>query len=391
MGRFDAGRVLETGTVLAVLTVSLVVTGVLLSPTLTAGIPRYTYFQTAYGNALYAAHVATGTALVAYALWHLTPWSHQFSRKSNVSALGQAVSYVLLAIVALEAYTGVVLWFRLYDLVGKRQAVAIHLGGTAAILAPFVWHLSRGVNVWLERRQAARFALAAASAKGKVDIARDAQGRVSRRRFVRLAAVAAGAFAVASLVGRFATHQVMAWRLNFVGDAPDLTKENWRLRVTGAVARPIELTYDDLLAFPRLTMEITHRCVEGWTYTDEFTGVPLRRVVERAGGLLPGAAQFVFKSPEVSKQRIGRGRKYTSNFPVEDGLHEDVLLVFQVAGEDLPKIHGGPVRIMTPRKWGYKACKWLTEVEVTPDAHYRGYWETLGYNNDGDYPGPIFE
>jgi DMSO/TMAO reductase YedYZ molybdopterin-dependent catalytic subunit len=46
---------------------------------------------------------------------------------------------------------------------------------------------------------------------------------------------------------------------------------------------------------------------------------------------------------------------------------------------------------MTPRKWGFKACKWLTEIEVSGDSGYRGYWERARYNNDGDYPGPIWE
>jgi len=113
-------------------------------------------------------------------------------------------------------------------------------------------------------------------------------------------------------------------------------------------------------------------------------------VIEAAGGIQQGARTMILKSPEVSTHYLTRGQQYTTNFPVEDGLHDDVLLVHLAHGEDLPPIHGFPVRLMTPRKWGYKACKWLTEIELVADASHRGYWERAGYHNDGDYPGPIF-
>jgi DMSO/TMAO reductase YedYZ molybdopterin-dependent catalytic subunit len=42
-------------------------------------------------------------------------------------------------------------------------------------------------------------------------------------------------------------------------------------------------------------------------------------------------------------------------------------------------------------KWGYKWVKWVTKIELSDDAEYRGFWEERGYNNGGDIDGPIFE
>ncbi len=42
-------------------------------------------------------------------------------------------------------------------------------------------------------------------------------------------------------------------------------------------------------------------------------------------------------------------------------------------------------------KWGYKWARWVTEIELSDDPNFRGYWESRGFSHSGDYPGPLFE
>lgn len=384
----NVARTLETGSILGILVVALAATGLLLSPTLSQQLPSLRYVQAAWNFTLYVAHLACAALLVAFTAWHLVPLGHSFRRKRSIPLALQVASYSLLALILVEIVTGIVLYLRVYDVLDKRTAVLVHLGTTFAILIPFLYHASRGLRVWRDRRAARLAALVAADARGKGEQAQAAQDKVTRRMFLRLAAYAGAGVALAAAFGRFTAGQVAAWRLNFVGDTPPLDKTTYRLRVTGLVGTPRDFTFEDLQRFPTETTRFTHRCVEGWTYTDDWTGTRLSHVLEAAGGATPAARQLIFKSPEVSKQRHRRGVQYTTNFPATD--LDDVWLIWKVGGADLPPEHGAPVRLMSPRKWGYKACKWLTEIEATADAEYRGYWEGLGYHNDGDYPGPIF-
>lgn len=385
----NVGRSLETGAILGVLTVGLAITGLLLSPTVLAafGLPAATEGR---GNALYVTHLALSALLVAFTLWHLVPLTQQLARKAGVGFGQRAASWTLLALVGVEVATGFALWRRVYVPLGKAVNVYVHLAVALVILAPLAVHALRGGRVWLARRAARRAALAGALERGRAQEALAQQSGVTRRLFLRLGAYALAGVALAYAFGSSARQEIEEWRLNSIGRTPQITKESYRLKITGLVNKPITLTWDDLMRMRQVELAFTHRCVEGWTYSDTFVGVPLQDVIAAAGGYKAGARMLIFKSPETSRDFRTYGQQYTTSFPSEDGLRDDMLLVHKAHGEDLPPEHGFPMRLMTPSKWGYKACKWLTEIEVSADARYRGYWERLGYHPDGDYPGRIF-
>lgn len=374
------GRILETGSILGMLTVILAATGLFLSPTLGLG----------GGNAAYVAHMVAAVLLVAFIGWHLWPMTYSLLKKAGQKTWMRVMSFTLLGLLVVEIVTGYVLWAHDYSILPKAPTVFVHLGTTGLLVLPLLIHTIRGVSVWNKRRFARMTAVAAADGVGRGVQARDQRSAMSRRTFVRFVAYGTAGVALAVAFGRAASNQVKGWRLNSVGAIPNLTKENYRLKISGLVNNPVELSFTDLISMRARTQVITHHCVEGWTYTDTFTGVPLKDVLQRAGGVKSNGRMLVFKSPEVSRQPWAFGRKYTSSFPVQQRALDESLLVFEVAGEDLPAAHGYPVRLMTPTKWGYKACKWCVEIEVLEDASYRGYWEDGGYHPVGDYPGPIF-
>jgi DMSO/TMAO reductase YedYZ molybdopterin-dependent catalytic subunit len=59
-------------------------------------------------------------------------------------------------------------------------------------------------------------------------------------------------------------------------------------------------------------------------------------------------------------------------------------------GIPVPEERGYPFVLVAQDKWGYKWIKWVVKIEVSNDQSFRGYWESRGYNNDGDKSGPVF-
>ena len=68
---------------------------------------------------------------------------------------------------------------------------------------------------------------------------------------------------------------------------------NWRLPVTGLVQRPRELSLDEIKSLPARTQITAHVCEQGWSAIGEWTGAPLQRLLEAAGGVLPAARYVV--------------------------------------------------------------------------------------------------
>ncbi len=52
---------------------------------------------------------------------------------------------------------------------------------------------------------------------------------------------------------------------------------------------------------------------------------------------------------------------------------------------------GFPFQLVAEQKWGYKWIKWITKIELSDNTNYKGFWENVGYNNNGDLSGSKFE
>jgi DMSO/TMAO reductase YedYZ molybdopterin-dependent catalytic subunit len=59
-------------------------------------------------------------------------------------------------------------------------------------------------------------------------------------------------------------------------------------------------------------------------------------------------------------------------------------MAYKMNGVDLPAERGFPFQLVAEDKWGYKWAKWITEIELSDDEGFRGYWESRGYSRTGD-------
>ncbi|UCH88216.1 MAG: molybdopterin-dependent oxidoreductase [Thermoplasmata archaeon] len=157
-----------------------------------------------------------------------------------------------------------------------------------------------------------------------------------------------------------------------IGPSPEIDIEYWKLKITGLVENPINLTYDNITSFPDTSAVVTLKCVSGPYGTAEWTGVKLNYILNLAG-IKPGAKEVIFYAEDG----------FSSSLTVEDAKADDVILAYVMNGETLPVDHGYPLRLVVPGKYGYKWVKWITEIEVV-DYDYKGYWESRGWDDDAD-------
>jgi DMSO/TMAO reductase YedYZ molybdopterin-dependent catalytic subunit len=166
-------------------------------------------------------------------------------------------------------------------------------------------------------------------------------------------------------IGRFRIYSV-------TGELPHRSQDRYRLRVTGLVDRSLELTYDDLRAMRPTSLTRDFQCVTGWrVYHVGWKGVRLADVLDRAG-VRGGAKALRFHSFD---------HDYTESLTLGQARRHDVLVAYELEGQELSDAHGGPVRLYVAPMYGYKSLKWLDHIEVT-DKVVEGYWEQAGHDVD---------
>jgi DMSO/TMAO reductase YedYZ molybdopterin-dependent catalytic subunit len=146
----------------------------------------------------------------------------------------------------------------------------------------------------------------------------------------------------------------------------------YRLAVTGNVARELTLTTDDLKSRPRTHLTADFQCVTGWRVRNvKWEGVRLADLLDEAGA----------DSDQHAVQFVSYDGTYTESLTMDEARRPDVLVVDTLDGDPIGRSHGGPVRLLVAPMYGYKSCKWLSEIRVTPRV-IPGYWERLGYDQE---------
>lgn len=137
---------------------------------------------------------------------------------------------------------------------------------------------------------------------------------------------------------------------------------DWRLIVEGSVARPRGFSLEELQRMPSRTQITRHTCEEGWSAIAQWTGVPLRTVLEAAG--LRSTARYV---------QYYAYDGWVDGIDMIDALHPQTILAYGMNGRDLPISHGAPIRLRVEKQLGYKSMKFLRRIVVTDhfDDHGR--------------------
>ena len=160
---------------------------------------------------------------------------------------------------------------------------------------------------------------------------------------------------------------------------PSVSLEDWRLKITGAVAQPLTLTFEDILAAPQQDFYLTMECIGNPAGGNlignaQWTGTSLQTFLKRVG-VKPEATEFILHGAD----------DYETTLPVAEVMRPEVQLVHRMNGEPLTQAHGYPLRILIPGHFGQKQPKWLVGIEAIT-TRKRGFWERQGWSNTAEIP-----
>jgi len=175
-------------------------------------------------------------------------------------------------------------------------------------------------------------------------------------------------------------HEVKNWPVLDLGETPDVSTDTWKLEIGGHVENPVTLSWSDFLALPQVDDVSDFHCVTTWSrYDNRWRGVKFRTIAEL---VIPKPdAKFVLTTG--SDFMPGSFIPYTTNLPLDRAMDDDVLLVHTWEGKPLPREHGGPCRMITPKLYAWKGAKWIRKIEFLPEDK-KGFWEIRGYSNSAE-------
>jgi DMSO/TMAO reductase YedYZ molybdopterin-dependent catalytic subunit len=174
----------------------------------------------------------------------------------------------------------------------------------------------------------------------------------------------------------FTTPNDTFYRVDTSLQPPQISVDDWTLRIHGMVDKEMTLSFKDLVNRPLLEQRITMTCVSNEVGGDlvssaDWVGVSLRDLLMEAG-VRPGADQI------LSTATGG----YSAGTPTDVVMEADrgAMLAVNMNGQPLPVVHGFPVRMIVPGIYGFaSATKWITDIELTTFAAKRAYWIPRGY------------
>jgi len=187
-------------------------------------------------------------------------------------------------------------------------------------------------------------------------------------------------------------------------DIPDVDPSTFRLSVGGHVRTPLELSLDALRAMPSRTLAVTMECAgNGRALLDprpvsqpwllgavgnaEWTGVPVREVLARAG-VQDDAVEVLFTGADRGVEG-DEEQTYERSLPLDEAIRgDDVLLAHEMNREPLLPQHGSPLRLVVPGWYGMTSVKWLERITVLTEP-FDGYQNARAYRmrQDPDDPG----
>jgi DMSO/TMAO reductase YedYZ molybdopterin-dependent catalytic subunit len=168
-------------------------------------------------------------------------------------------------------------------------------------------------------------------------------------------------------------HLVRGWPVLDLGEQPEISRNDWRLTIDGAVEHPAIWSWEAFLRQPQTESVSDIHCVTTWSrYDNHWTGVATRDLLDA-----------VSPKPEARFVVLHSYDEYTTNLTLEDFASPDALLACSWEGAALTREHGGPVRLIVPHLYFWKSAKWLQRIEFRARDE-RGLWEVNGYHNRGD-------
>jgi len=157
--------------------------------------------------------------------------------------------------------------------------------------------------------------------------------------------------------------------------------KSYQIKISGLVENERNYTYNEVISQNKHYKKVvTLNCVEGWSATILWEGVLVKDLIAKSG-VLAGAKVIIFHAYDG----------YTTSLPLEYIVNNNIILAHKMNEINVTPERGFPFELVAESKWGYKWIKWVTEIELSDDVNYQGYWESRGYSSDGDLDKHLFQ
>ena len=174
---------------------------------------------------------------------------------------------------------------------------------------------------------------------------------------------------------------VKEFRDNSIHGPMNVDVNNYQLKIFGLVQNPQSFSYSDVISKNTLYKKvITLNCVEGWSLDILWEGPLVRDLIQQAGPT-EGAKVVIFYAYDG----------YSTSLPLDYIMNNDIIMAYKMNDVMIPPERGFPFQLVAESKWGYKWIKWITEIQLSDDVNYKGYWESEGYSNEGDLDKSFFD
>jgi DMSO/TMAO reductase YedYZ molybdopterin-dependent catalytic subunit len=157
--------------------------------------------------------------------------------------------------------------------------------------------------------------------------------------------------------------------------------ENYTLKITGLINSEKNYTYKEILEkFQSYQKVVTLYCVEGWNTKILWEGILINDILKEVEPN-SDAEIIIFHAYDG----------YTTSLSLDIIKKNNLILAYKMNNVTLPPERGFPFQLVAESKWGYKWIKWITEIEISENENYEGYWERRGYSNDGNLNESYFD
>ncbi|HLQ78140.1 MAG TPA: sulfite oxidase-like oxidoreductase, partial [Terriglobia bacterium] len=168
--------------------------------------------------------------------------------------------------------------------------------------------------------------------------------------------------------------RTVKWPVLDASGPPELSGVQWSFGVTGLVKNPMQWSWAEFQALPRVKVLADFHCVTRWSQLDNlWEGVSTREIARRVE-IAPEAKYVLVHAYDGG---------WTTNMPLDAFLAEDALFADKRDGSPLTLEHGAPLRLIVPRLYAWKSAKWVRGVEFLAEDE-AGFWEQAGYHMNGD-------
>jgi len=168
-------------------------------------------------------------------------------------------------------------------------------------------------------------------------------------------------------------HEVRNFPVLDLGLRPEVPLDQWELNIHGKVEKPVTLNWEQFMDLPPFEDVSDFHCVTTWSQFDmRFKGVAFFTI-----------ADLVKPKPEATHVFFKSYDGYSTNNPLDVCLDDDVLIAHSWNGQPITREHGGPARVIIPKRYAWKGAKFIREI-VFLDRDILGFWEVRGYSNTAD-------